>query len=84
MTLKQVLIQARTILTANNIEDSILECELLLRHVLGISPVQLYLDLNRQLSSEQEKSFWLLIERRLTGEPPAYITGHREFYGLDF
>jgi release factor glutamine methyltransferase len=25
-----------------------------------------------------------LLERRLSGEPSAYITGHREFYGLDF
>ncbi len=56
----------------------------LLRYILGISPVHLYLDLNRQLSPEREEAFWHLIERRLTGEPTAYITGHREFYGLDF
>ena len=28
--------------------------------------------------------FERLIKRRLGGEPTAYITGHREFYGLDF
>ncbi len=84
MTLKQALTRARGILTANNIEDAPLECELLLKHVLGISRVQLYIDLNHELGSEQEETFWNLVKRRLSGEPTAYITGHREFYGLDF
>ena len=84
MTLKQALSQAGAILTANNIEDTPLECELLLRHTLKISRVQLYLDLNRELSPKQEKTFRHLINRRLNGEPTAYITEHREFYGLDF
>ena len=84
MTLKQTLSHARGILTANNIEDTCLEGEVLLRHTLEISRVQLYLDLNYELSSKQEETFWHLIERRLSGEPTAYITGHREFYGLDF
>jgi len=84
VTLKQVLSQTREILAANNIEDASLESELLLRHTLKISRVQLYLDLSRKLSLEQEKTFWRLINRRLSGEPTAYITGHREFYGLDF
>ncbi len=84
MTLKQALSQARRALADNNIEDNILECELLLRHTLKISRVQLYLDLNRELSPKQEETFWYLIKRRLSGEPSAYITEHREFYGFDF
>ena len=84
MTLKQALSRARHILTENSIEDAPLECELLLRHALKISRIQLYLDLDQELSPQQEKAFWRLVERRLNGEPTAYITGHREFYGLDF
>ena len=84
MTLKEVLSRARGILVASNIEDAPLECELLLRHALGISRVQLYLDLNHELTPEQEETFWNLVKRRLSHEPTAYITGHREFYGLDF
>jgi len=84
VTLKQALSQAREILAANDIEDASLESELLLRHTLKISRVQLYLDLSRELSPKQEKIFWHLIKRRLNGEPTAYITEHREFYGLDF
>ncbi|MBA7545770.1 Release factor glutamine methyltransferase [subsurface metagenome] len=84
MTLKQALGRAREILVADNIEEAPLESELLLRHALNISRVQLYLDLNHELSPEQEETFWHLIERRLSHEPTAYILGHREFYGLDF
>jgi len=84
VTLKQALSQARELLAANNIEDVALESELLLRHALKISRVQLYLDLSRELSPKQEGAFWRLVKRRLNGEPTAYITGHREFYGFDF
>jgi len=84
VTLKQALSHARGLLVANNIEDAPLESELLLRHRLGISRVQLHLDLDNELSSKDEEIFWHLIRRRLNGEPTAYITGHREFYGFDF
>jgi release factor glutamine methyltransferase len=84
VTVKQALSQAREILTASNIEDASLKSELLLRHTLGINRVQLYLDFSRELNSEQEETFWQLIRRCLNGEPTAYITGHREFYGIDF
>ena len=84
MTRKQALRRARGILDGKNIEDTPLECELLLRHALGISQTQLYLDLDNELSPQQEEAFWQLVERRRNGEPTAYITGHREFYGLDF
>ena len=84
MTLKQVLSQARGILAANSIEEASLESELLLRYALKIDRVQLYLDLNRELNPGQEEIFRELVERRLKGEPTAYITGNREFYGLDF
>ncbi len=84
MTLKQALGRAREILVTNNIDDAPLESELLLRHALKISRLQLYLDLDHELIPEQEKTFWHLIERRLSHEPTAYILGHHEFYGLDF
>lgn len=84
MTLKQALNRAKRILAANSIEDASLESELLLRHALGIDRVQLYTELNHELDRKQEAIFRNLIKRRLYGEPTAYITGHREFYGLDF
>jgi len=84
VTLKQIFSRAREILDANNIEEVALESELLLRHALKIGRVKLYLDLDYELNSKEEEAFWHLIDRRLSGEPTAYITEHREFYGLDF
>ncbi len=84
MKLAEALSRSRAILAQNDIEDASLEAELLLRHVLKINRTQLYLDLEAELSPGDEKAFRALVERRLSGEPAAYITGHREFYGLKF
>jgi release factor glutamine methyltransferase len=84
LIIKQALRRARDVLTQNGVEDAPLEGELLLRHTLKISRVQLYIDLEKELAPRQEETFRRLLERRLGGEPSAYITGRREFYGLDF
>lgn len=84
MNLKQAMALARGLLADNDIEDAPLEGELLLRHALGINRTQLYLNIDHELEPAREEAFSLLIERRLRGEPSAYITGHREFYGRDF
>ena len=84
MKVKQALRRARGVLVKSNIEDAPLEGELLLRHTLKIDRVQLYLELDEELTPKQEQTFRRLLERRLNGEPTAYITGRREFYGLDF
>ncbi len=84
MNRKQALGLARGILAKNAIEDSPLEAELLLMHTLKISRVELYQELDQKLSLEEGEKFRSLVERRLNGEPTAYITGHREFYSLDF
>ena len=84
MKLVEALSQSRTTLSRNAIEDASLEAELLLRHALKINRTQLYLDFEEELSPRDEIAYEKLIERRLKGEPAAYIIGHREFYGRDF
>lgn len=84
MTIKEILGHAQEILSANNIEEPILESELLLMEALEIDQIQLYLEFDRILNPPEEETFWHLIKRRLNLEPTAYIIGHREFYGLDF
>ena len=84
MTRRQALSRARELLVANNIESASLEAELLLRHILRIDRTLLYTEFDRELTPQQEESYRQCIERRLKGEPSAYITGHREFFGLDF
>lgn len=36
------------------------------------------------MTPAQTSAFSALIQRRISHEPTAYITGHKEFYGLDF
>jgi len=84
MTLGQALAQAAADLNEGGIPDARLEAEILLRHALNLSRVQLYQSLDRMLIPKEAAAFQRLLERRLSGEPAAYITGHREFYGLDF
>jgi release factor glutamine methyltransferase len=81
---KEALTEARKILTKNGIDDASLEGEILLRHVLKISRAQLFSDLENDVSASNYKTLMKLIKRRIKGEPSAYITGKKEFYGLDF
>jgi len=84
MTRRQALIYARPRLEAANIAEAALESELLLRQALSIDRAELYSHPEARLSLEQQQTFNSLLERRLSGEPAAYIRGRREFYGLDF
>lgn len=84
MNRREALKIASQILTENKIDDASLEAELLLRHTLHINRVHLFLDYEMELSPQQEAIFLDNIRRRTEGEPSAYITGVREFYGLEF
>jgi release factor glutamine methyltransferase len=84
MTSRQALNRARELLANHKIEDASLEAELLLRHTLKIDRTQFYTEPDRMLTKQQEETYWQFVERRIKGEPSAYITGHREFFGLDF
>ncbi|MBI4297837.1 MAG: peptide chain release factor N(5)-glutamine methyltransferase [Chloroflexi bacterium] len=84
MTLGEALEGATRALTSQGIEQPHLEAQLLLAHALGVARVELYLQLHKGLATEVEQAFLHLLERRLKGEPSAYILGWREFYGLEF
>lgn len=84
MNLKQALAYARGILANNDITEAALEGEVLVRHLLGMDRTQLFLNPDVELDAGQEYDLEQLLARRVKGEPSAYITGHREFYGLDF
>ena len=58
--------------------------EILLAHTLGLSRLDLYLRHDQPLTPEELTRFKALIVRRRQGEPVAYLTGHKEFWSLDF
>jgi len=61
-----------------------LVAELLLAHVLDVERLRLYLDADRPLMDGEVYRFRELVKRRAAGEPAAYLTGRKEFYGIDF
>ncbi len=61
-----------------------LEARILLAHALGCTRVQLVIRARDELTPEQAANAGKLFARRRSGEPIAYITGEREFYGLGF
>lgn len=61
-----------------------LEAQMLLAHLLGKSRVWLIAHDDHELTELQREAFERLCERRLAGEPMAYLVGQREFMGLTF
>lgn len=61
-----------------------LETRILLGAALGLSRVQLITQSERRLTAGEAARLQALLERRRSGEPIAYLTGQREFYGLEF
>lgn len=58
------------------------EARILVAHALQLSRVQLITQSERILNTEETAQLSSLFQRRRAGEPIAYITGEREFYGL--
>src|SRR5271166_4732618 len=59
------------------------EAKLLLAHVIGRDRAWLASHRDAPLTREQAHAFDALARRRRDGEPVAYLTGRREFFGLD-
>ena len=61
-----------------------LDVEVLLQYAMHYDKTQLLLFLDNHIPDEQLEWLYNAIEKRNTGLPVAYITGHKEFYGYDF
>lgn len=61
-----------------------LELRLLIAHALQLTRVQLITQSERVLTAHEAQHLSTLFQRRIDGEPIAYIVGAREFYGLSF
>lgn len=60
------------------------EARILLKHVLGVEDAALITAPQRALTPGQQGRYRDAVARRAAGEPVAYITGRREFYGRPF
>lgn len=66
------------------IKTASLDAEILLSHALNKQKSFLYTYPEKKLTPSQFVRFDKYVSRRAENEPAAYITRHKEFYGLDF
>ena len=84
MNLREILNSAGETLMRTGSPDAQLEAEVLIRHVLRIDRATFFRDLEQPVTDCDRERLDDLVNRRLNREPLNYITGLREFYGLDF
>jgi len=65
-------------------DSATLDAQLLLAHVTGLARTTILAYPERSLTPEDAERYAALVVRRVAHEPVAYLTGHREFMGLDF
>ncbi|MCU0597922.1 MAG: peptide chain release factor N(5)-glutamine methyltransferase [Desulfobacterales bacterium] len=83
-TILKIIQWATAYFKSNHIDSPRLTIEILLSHVLGVERIDLYLSFDKPLNAEELALIKTLIKRRLNREPVAYITGKKEFFGLEF
>ena len=79
-----VLRMSTTYLGDHGSTSARLDSELLCAQALGLRRLDIYLQFDRPLDEGELSAIRELIRRRGKGEPVAYITGTREFYGRAF
>ncbi|KXS38765.1 peptide chain release factor N(5)-glutamine methyltransferase [Modicisalibacter tunisiensis] len=82
MRIDRLLAAATTRLTAAGSPTPRLDAEVLLAHVLGRDRTWLYTWGDRELDGFERARFEALVAARDGGQPVAYLTGEREFWGL--
>ncbi len=79
MKIRALLISA--IKQLNHAEAS-LEAQIILQHTLNVNHAWLIAHADDEINASDHHVFQVLLQRRLRGEPIAYILGEREFYDL--
>lgn len=82
-TIRDLLHDAADRLGEAGVEGGRLDARILLARAMKISREQLIVA-DRRPSAEEAAEFQAMIDRRAVREPLAYITGHKEFWSLDF
>lgn len=85
-SIRAILLQAQAQLndaSLLNAIDARYESQLLLQHALKVNRAWLIAHENDDVAIDIQHEFNTLIQRRIGGEPIAYILGSREFYGLN-
>lgn len=84
MTLRDSLLAAVDRLTAAHVPSPRMNAELLLMFTLGRDRAYLFAHSDSELTTEETARYDQALVQRSTGIPAQYITGHQEFWGMDF
>jgi len=84
MRIREALREGLNTLLHHHVPSAQLATELLLMHVLDRDRGYLHAHPEDELSPDTANRFFRMVEERTTGKPTQYITGHQEFWGLDF
>jgi len=82
--LRETLQSAITRLTTEHVPSPRMNAELLLMFTLACDRAYLYAHPERELAPEENARYNEALTQRARGVPAQYITGHQEFWGLDF
>ncbi|MDA8404469.1 MAG: peptide chain release factor N(5)-glutamine methyltransferase [Desulfobacteraceae bacterium] len=83
-TILKILQWTTAYFKSHPIDSPRLTAEILLAHTLNTKRIDLYTRFDQPLTKDELAVFKALIKRRVRREPVAYITGNREFFGIDF
>ncbi len=83
-TVAETIKRAGEFLEGSKLENPEIDCEILMRSVLGIDRAKLYSGLERNLSLQELEKYDGLVRRRSMREPLQYILGVQEFWSLEF
>src|ERR1700726_3057375 len=83
-SLRDALRDAIAHLEGEHVPSAALAAELLLMHTLGRDRTWLYAHPEQELDAAVWEKYFSLIAQRASGVPTQHLTGHQEFWGLDF
>jgi len=84
MTINKILSEISHKMKERNIENSQLEAELIVSHIKKISREKLLIQLDNKITPRQIKKTKKICQKRIAGQPLAYLLGYKNFYNLQF
>ena len=84
MYLREALRAATDFLAANHVGSPRMNAEVLLMHALACDRAYVYAHPEREITPDEQARYEVVLAERAGGKPSQYITGHQEFWGLDF
>jgi len=83
-TIASILNWTKQYFSTKGIDNPRLDAEVLLSHILGKDRLYLYTHFDQPLTPEELTAYRDTVKQRAVRAPVAYITGFKEFMGLDF